>query len=228
MSDPSAIHHCGHYGSLNEAPREDVFLLHLGSLDSIGSDDHAGSGWVGAAFNLTSCIIGAGCIGLGGAMPNSGSGGLVSFLALTGVAILSKYSFDLVIDLALESGQTQPSYESLGFFTYGAVGEFIVILCKGLCALGCLVALIVIVKDNFANAIAHLLYGDNVDNQFSPLQRILTNQYFVTVFFCTAAMLPLCMMRDVSPFERFSALKISVVMLIVVIVMYLFFVGEKT
>lgn len=230
IADPSAFHHRGHYGSVNEGSHdnEGMSLLQLGSLDS--SDDlyskEAGSGWVGAALNLTSSIVGAGCIGLGGAIAHSG--GIVSLFALTGVAILSKYSFDLVIDLALASGQPQPSYESLGFATYGDVGKFVVALSKGLYSFGCLVAYIVIIKDNFASAIAHMLYaGDNVDNELGPWQTFLTNQYSVTVFICTTVMLPLCMMRDVSPLERFSALKISVVILIVVIVVYLFFTTEK-
>lgn len=226
-SDSSLFHHRGHYGAINESPlSKDRFTLQLGSLDSsdnLHSKD-SGSGWVGAALNLTSCIVGAGCIGLGGAIANSG--GLVSLVALVVFAVLSKYSFDLVVDLTLESQEARPSYENLGFITYGTNGKLLVIISKGLYSFGCLVAYIVIVKDNLASAITHLVYGDEeaIGGTWGAL---VTSQNFVTLFFCTTVMLPLCMLRDVSPLERFSAFKISVVMLIVVIVVYLFVVGEK-
>jgi hypothetical protein len=237
------FHHRGPYGSLNGSRPlthngdDNTESLHLGSLDStkkLQQSDDPGSGWVGAAFNLTSSIVGAGCIGLGGAIANSG--GLVSLVAISVFAVLSKYSFDLVVDLALESSQDgahqTTTYESLGFVTYGNAGKMTVIVSKGLYSLGCLVAYIKIVKDNFAFALAHLLYGydDTGDAHVGPaagaVENILTNQYFVTIFFCTSVMLPLSMLRDVTPLERFSALKITVVLLIVFIVMCLFVVSD--
>ncbi len=228
-SDLSFFHHRGHYGTLNENPKskESLTLFQLGSLDSSDSihSRDTGSEWVGAALNLTNSTVGAGCIGLGGAIAHSG--GLVSLLALTVFAVLSKYSLDLVVNLSLESQDVRASYESLGFLTYGPRGEFAIILSKGLYSFGCLVAYIVIIKDNLAHAILHLSHLDNADNLMGTWLGLLTNQYFVTVFLCTTIMLPLCMLRNVSPLERFSAFKILVVMLIVVIIIYLFLASEK-
>ena len=223
--------------------------LNGGETAPLALDDDPGSGWVGAALNLTSSIVGAGCIGLGGAIAHSG--GLVSLVAMVVFAVLSKFSFDLVVELSTatepssslaagagddydEARATMSTYESLGFATYGNAGKMSVILCKGLYSFGCLVAYIVIVKDNFALALAHLLYGDHVDHReqgaltktVGTLEQILTNQYFVTILFCTSVMLPLSMLRDVAPLERFSALKIIVVVLIVFFVMYRCFVSD--
>lgn len=235
-----AFHHRGHYGSLSEplhstkASEEHCDghpAFQIGDL--VSSDnlhDSSGSGWVGASFNLTSSIVGAGCIGLGGAIANSG--GLISFVAIVVFAVLSKYSFDLIVDLTAESSQDAraSTYEDLGYLTYGRAGKMTVIISKGLYSFGCLVAYIVIVKDNFAFAISHLLYGydsEMRDTDYEKFQGLITNQYFVTIFFCTSVMLPLCMLRDVTPLERFSALKITVVLLIVVIVIYLFVVSDN-
>ena len=93
-------------------------------------------------FNLTNSIVGAGCIALGSAIGESG--GLVSIVAILLVAVLNKYSFDLVIDLsrdvatsaaATASGKkstpaTTASYESLGHNAYGSCGRTVVAICK--------------------------------------------------------------------------------------------------
>lgn len=199
------------------------------------------------------CHLGAGCIGLGGAIANSG--GLVSIVSILVFAILSKYSYDLVISLAVESqeiGQERStstsssssssspppsSYESLGYATYGTTGKNTVIISKWLYSFGCLVAYIVIIKDNFSPAAIYLLQYNtdsdadgtrtgNVDESPSSfLYSTLGNQGLMTVILCTVVMLPLCLLRDLTPLERFSAFKISVLLLIVGIVTYLYLVG---
>jgi sodium-coupled neutral amino acid transporter 11 len=168
-------------------------------------------------------MLGAGLIGLGGAIANSG--GLISIVSICIFAILSKFSFDLIVSLAIESeGEHASSYESLGYAAYGRVGKLTVIISKGLYSFGTLVAYIVIIKDNFSFAILHLLYGDeDMLPAAGWLQSTLGNQNLVTIILCSTIMLPLCLLRDLTPLERFSALKIIAVMLIVVIVVYLFF-----
>jgi amino acid permease len=140
-------------------------------------------------------------------------------------AVLSKYSVDLVITLAVQvQGGLPSSYENLGFMTYGSNGRLVVIISKGLYSFGCLVAYVVIVKDNFSFALVHLLYGDDNgdDVKTSLLKSAVSNQNFVTIFVCSAVMLPLSLLREVQPLERFSALKITVVLMIAAIVIYLF------
>jgi sodium-coupled neutral amino acid transporter 11 len=187
-----------------------------------------GSSWIGASFNLTSSILGAGCIGLGGAIADSG--GLISFLAILVFAILSKYSFDLVVDLALESPPHRgvSTYEDLGYLTYQNLGRRVVILSKGLYSFGCLVAYIVIVRDNAAEAISYFLYEVLNTQGGGTMQRILENREVVATFFSMTVMLPLCMLRDLTPLEQFSAFKISVLMMIVAIVIYLYVTSKET
>jgi amino acid permease len=137
---------------------------------------------------------------------------------------------DLVISLAVQVQGVHPSsYENLGFVTYGSIGRLVVIISKGLYSFGCLVAYVVIVKDNFSFALVHLIYGDNGDDdeKTSLLKSALSNQNFVTIFLCSTVMLPLSLLREVKPLERFSALKITVVLMIVAIVIYLFAVLEN-
>ena len=192
-----------------------------------------GSNWIGAAFNLTSSTVGAGCIGLGGAIANSG--GLVSIAAILTFAVLSKYSFDLVVSLGLQTAtsssgniQQESSYENLGYVTYGRIGKFVVIISKGLYSFGCNVAYIKIIQDNFSIAASQLLYGDE-DQQRSDgatgfVRSMIQDSNISTIILCTTIMFPLCLLRDLTPLERVSMLKVIAVMSIVIIVMYLFFV----
>ena len=200
--------------------------LLVDSQEHDGVEDQ-GSSWIGASFNLTSSILGAGCIGLGGAIADSG--GLISFLAILVFAILSKCSFDLVVDLALESPIGGVStYEGLGYATYQNSGRLVVILSKGLYSFGCLVAYIVIVRDNAAEAISYFLYEVLNTQGGGTMQRILENREVVATFFSMTVMLPLCMLRELTPLERFSAFKISVLMMIVGIVIYLYVTSQET
>jgi len=187
-----------------------------------------GSTWLGAAFNLTSSIVGAGCIGLGGAIANSG--GLISIIAIGISALLSKFSLDLVVSLDVESSSQQSTggeirlstYESLGRKTYGETGELIVILSKGFYSMGSLVAYIVIIKDNFTFALSNLIFGYHLDDVESSF--LLNNQNLITSFLCLTIMLPLSLLRDLSPLERFSLFKICVLLMIVCIVVALYFI----
>jgi amino acid permease len=166
---------------------------------------------------------------LGGAIANSG--GLISIVAILTFAVLSKYSFDLVVSLGLQSSSNhqESSYEGLGYATYGSTGKLTVILSKGLYSYGCNVAYIKIIKDNFSLAALQLLYGDSSndhDDDTGALRSIIQNQDLVTVLLCATIMFPLCLLRDLTPLERFSILKMVAVMAIVLIVISLFFVLE--
>lgn len=216
MSRPTVLRH----GARKEDPLSPTHVTESQLLESRGSS------WIGASFNLTSSIIGAGCIGLGGAIAQSG--GLISLFAITVFAILSKYSFDMVIDLAIEAKGAQTistSYEDLGQFTYGPAGKYTVILSKLVYSVGCLIAYMVIVKDNLSSALSHLMFQSPLSSASSGLQRALADPGMVTIFFCTTVMLPLCFLRDVSPLERFSTLKITAVLSIVAIAMILYWLG---
>ena len=164
---------------------------------------HTGSTIGGAIFNFTNSIIGAGAIGLGGAIAKSG--GIISVVAILSFAILTKLSLDMVIDLSIGS-----SYEELGRNCYGIPGWSAVLISKMLYAFGCLVAYIVVVKDNFGSALGHLISVD-------------FNDTVVTLALSTFVMLPLCLLRDMTPLSNLSMISVASMMVIVAIVLYLYF-----
>ena len=144
------------------------------------------------------------------------SGGLISILAILGFATLSKFSFDLLIDLSLllslSEGNGGTSYEHLASQTYGGVGLVAVSVSRFLYSYGCLVAYIKIVDDNFASAIEGIT-GTNL------------NEHFITgsTFLLSATIiLPLSLMRDMALLERFSFLKIVIVVCILATVISLY------
>ena len=80
-------------------------------LDQVMVGQPRGSSLGGAIFNFTNCIVGAGAIGLGGAIAMSG--GLISIVLIVFFAIITKFSLDLVIELSdgktyEESGEGRP------------------------------------------------------------------------------------------------------------------------
>eukprot|EP00545_Synedropsis_sp_CCMP1620_P005408 CAMPEP_0119015108 /NCGR_PEP_ID=MMETSP1176-20130426/10563_1 /TAXON_ID=265551 /ORGANISM="Synedropsis recta cf, Strain CCMP1620" /LENGTH=476 /DNA_ID=CAMNT_0006968375 /DNA_START=90 /DNA_END=1520 /DNA_ORIENTATION=+ len=160
-----------------------------------------GSSVGGVVFNFTNSIIGAGAIGLGGAI--SSSGGLISVFCIIFFATLTKISLDLVIEMG-------SNYEDLGRRCYGTAGWSAVLLSKMFYAFGCLVAYVVVVKDNFGSALGHLC-GVHFD------------EIVVTLVLSTTVMLPLCLLRDMTPLSNLSLVSVASMGLIVVIVLYLYF-----
>mmetsp|Transcript_29272 Transcript_29272/g.44289 ORF Transcript_29272/g.44289 Transcript_29272/m.44289 type:complete len:480 (-) Transcript_29272:1012-2451(-) len=163
-----------------------------------------GSSIGGVVFNFTNSIIGAGAIGLGGAF--AASGGIVSIVCLLSFALLTKISLDMVIDLSMGS-----SYEQLGYSCYGRIGWTAVLVSKMLYSFGCLVAYIVVVKDNFASAFGQLFFHQEL------------NPVVTTIFLSVSVVLPLCLLRDMTPLSKFSLFSVGSMAMIVVIVIYLFF-----
>lgn len=180
-----------------------------------------GSSVRAAIFNFTNAIVGAGAIGLGGAF--AASGGLISIATLLTCALLTKVSLDLVLQLSLEQGVA--SYEELGYRGFGNTGRYAVLSSKLLYSFGCLVAYVIVIKDNFAPAWLHLLYGDQPDTSFLP--NFLRNSDAVTWVVSVTVILPLCLLRDMTPLAGVSLLSVVAMVLIVVIVIYLFVVNPN-
>jgi amino acid permease len=186
----------------------------------------------GTIFNFVNCIVGAGAIGLGGAM--AASGGLVSVFAIIGVAILVKVSLDLVMELSIHhcapSSRTVShpvSYEELGSAAYGSTGKFLVMISKFAYAFGCVVAYTVIIQDNFSPAIRALFHLDDADRHQNSsylwkwLLWILTHKVWCTWTISSLVILPLCMLRDMSYLAGTSFISIVAMISIVSIVIYL-------
>ena len=178
----------------------------------------SGSTVTGAALNLTNSIVGAGCIGYGGAFAESG--GLASLVTIAVFALLTKQSFDMVIALGLKLVQQQQeqrhatgkashqpisaaasSFEAVGRAAYGNMGMASVVISKCLFSFGCMVAYFVIIKDNAALALQHLTGAS------SP--SFWTDSIRLTIFLATVLILPLCLQRDIAALENFSKIKIA-------------------
>ena len=116
---------------------------------SIAMEDDRGSTVPEAIFNFTNCIVGAGVIGLGGAIASSG--GFISIILICFFAFVTKLSLDLLIRLSLSSSMersTTRSYEDLAHNSLGYwKGRVVVMVCKFSYSFGCLVAYVIVIKD---------------------------------------------------------------------------------
>ena len=189
----------------------------------------------GTIFNFINCIVGAGAIGLGGAMASSG--GIISFIVIILVAILVKLSLDLIIDLSINhvsstttgtnagtgtgSNGRSVSYEDLGYAAYGQSGKVFVMISKFVYAFGCVVAYTIIIHDNFGSAIRNLFRV----NEKSPFFRFIENDAWCTWIVSTSVILPLCLMRDMSALASTSFISIIAMISIVGIVIYMWYIG---
>mmetsp|Transcript_4820 Transcript_4820/g.12269 ORF Transcript_4820/g.12269 Transcript_4820/m.12269 type:complete len:725 (-) Transcript_4820:113-2287(-) len=273
-------------------------------------ENESGSSTSAAVFNFTNSIIGAGCIGLGGAIAQSG--GFISIALITFFAILTKASLDLVIRLSLELAEQQEqeqqqqqqqtqqvdvsnnhlstlepssttpttalnvpptssviSYEELAQAGMGTIGRLVVLACKFSYSFGCLVAYVIVIKDNFGPALKSLIFGDEdadhsddnngnstmVDLMMETMTTTTTTTmetedssmtflkfetpatehihrwlYFLlsenalfTWTISSVLILPLCMLRDMTPLASASLVSIVSMFMIVAIVIYIYF-----
>ena len=74
----------------------------LSSTRSENTKEDRGSGIFGACCNFINCVIGAGIIGTGGAVAESGYA--IAMVMLLLCALLTKYSLDLLIEVRLLGG----------------------------------------------------------------------------------------------------------------------------
>lgn len=172
-----------------------------------------GSTVLSAVFNFTNCIVGAGCIGLGGALARSG--GLISIVTVVFFAFLVKKSLDLVIQLSLNVSETC-SYEDLGYASYGTPGRLLVSASKFAYSFGCMVAYVVVINDNLSTAVQNLTGSD---------AWIFEAKMYATWLVSVVIILPLCMLRDMTPLAFASVVSVAAMVFIVVIVIYLWWIG---
>eukprot|EP00536_Pseudo-nitzschia_multiseries_P008589 jgi/Psemu1/257376/estExt_Genewise1Plus.C_2200017 len=190
-----------------------------------------GSSLPDAIFNFTNSIVGAGCIGLGGAIALSG--GLISIVLVIFFAVLTKLSLDLLIRLSLsirgtntESAAGTASYEDLAHSGMGYwKGRVLVMVCKFSYSFGCLVAYIIVIKDNCGPALKTI--GEVNDGGGGGgngwFHRFLSNNATVTWAVSLAFILPLCMLRDMTPLAFGSLVSVASMVTIVGIVIYIYF-----
>lgn len=193
----------------------------------------SGSSLYGAIFNFTNCIVGAGAIGLGGAFADSG--GLISVATILFFAFLTKLSLDLVVLMSVENSilshvhsdhhqRRSASYEELGDLAFGRAGRLAVLVSKFLYSFGCLVAYIIVVKDNFAPALQHFIYGSSghADSWFNHFLLQDGAKDTVTWILGICVILPLCLLRDMTPLSNLGAVSIGSMICITLIVIYIY------
>jgi amino acid permease len=193
------------------------------------SSDSAGSSLPAAIFNFTNCIVGAGCIGLGGAIAMSG--GLVSVALILFFAYLTKVSLDLVVRLSVQTEGARGSYEDLAQVVMGVTGRLVVMACKFSYSFGCLVAYVIVIKDNGGPALKSLMYGsDDADNRHGHntgidgwVHYILSQNALFTWVISSVFTLPLCLLRDMTPLAFASLVSVASMVMIVAIVVYIYF-----
>jgi amino acid permease len=220
--------------------------------DILATDEHgsasSGSSIGSAIFNLSNSIIGAGAIGLGGAI--AATGGIISIVIIILCAILVKISADLTIQLTLlpQSSSQEPeqdphSYEELGQMAFGKVGKLVVMVSKFAYSVGSLIAYMVVIRDNLAPALQDLLYHHHQSDQYfsnhtashhhhtyhldfdDRFYWILSHNAWCTWMVSALVVLPLCLMRDMSAFAAVSVISILGKLAIVGIVSYFWWIG---
>jgi len=197
--------------------------------DSHRSDEISGSSLLGATFNFTNAIIGAGAMSLGGAFANSG--GFVSIACCLVSAALAKLSSDQVVSLRSTFPKECISYETIGEKCYGFVGKALVLMNKSLFAFGCLVAYVIVIKDNFGQGLEGILYHNN-NTCNSTFRTLLRNDTMVATIICTVVILPICLImrrrQSISSYlSILSLISILSTLFLVAIVIYLYFVNNN-
>lgn len=227
--------------SMDNAPFDDDNNNNAAAARSLFSSGDSGTSSVAAAvFNFTNCIVGAGAIGLGGAM--AASGGLISCVTIVLVAVLVKVSLDLLIQLSDDNNErsnsngsggalrhiSTASYEDLGSSAFGATGKVLVMTAKFAYAFGCLVAYTVVIQDNFGPALRNLLFTDDNSNNSGNISWfiywLLGHDKWCTWVVSVCIILPLCFLRDMTPLASASAVSIAAMIAIVTIIIYLWFI----
>ena len=119
------------------------------------------------------------------------------------------------------------TYEELGYAAYGTAGRLAVLLSKALYSFGCLIAYVVVVRDNFGLALRRMigehdgsqdsLVSDNEDNGW------IYDDDFLAFWVSALVMLPLSCPRTMKPLAKFSFVSIVSIVFLVLVVIYLFF-----
>lgn len=206
---------------------------------------------LGAALNLTNSIVGAGCIGYGGAIAESG--GLAALATIVVFAVLSKVSFDLVIQLGLRVSEQQqeqkeqqkpheqnPNHTETLSISHSDVNAASPVMAASFEMIGKAAygnagfAAVVLSKCLFAFGCMVAYFVIIKENAAPALEHLTgsslsfaTNQNLVTGVLATVLVLPLSLQRDISLLENFSKLKIVAYGAIAIILMALAVSGKE-
>lgn len=107
------------------------------------------------------------------------------------------------------------TYEELGRAAYGSAGRLAVLISKSMYSFGCLIAYVVVIRDNFGPALRRIINSDN--NSW------LKDDNFLTFWVSASIMLPLSCPRTMKPLAKFSFVSVLSIVFLVLVVIYLYF-----
>ena len=107
------------------------------------------------------------------------------------------------------------TYEELGKAAYGSYGRLAVLAAKFFYSFGCLIAYVVVVRDNFGPAMRRIMNSDNGN--------WLNDDNFLAFWVSALVMLPLSCPRTMKPLAKFSFVSVLSIVFLVLVVIYLYF-----
>mmetsp|Transcript_34472 Transcript_34472/g.61994 ORF Transcript_34472/g.61994 Transcript_34472/m.61994 type:complete len:977 (-) Transcript_34472:155-3085(-) len=116
------------------------------------------------------------------------------------------------------------TYEELGRAAFGTTGRLLVLASKALYSFGCLIAYVVVVRDNFGLALRRIIVGPTSPNvvEGDEGHGWLYDDDFLAFWVSAIFILPLSCPRTMKPLAKFSFLSILSIMFLIVVVAYLF------
>ena len=111
------------------------------------------------------------------------------------------------------------TYEEVGRAAYGTKGRLAVLISKCLYSFGCLVAYVVVVRDNAGEALRRIIYKSSQADAPTWLQ----DDDYLTFWISAFIMLPLSCPRTMEPLAKFSFVSVVSIMFLALSVVYLYF-----
>jgi amino acid permease len=124
----------------------------------------------------------------------------------------------------LDEELLQPcTYEELGRAAYGSKGRLAVLTSKCLYSFGCLVAYVVVVRDNFGPALRRIVTSSVSESKGNQWPAWLQDDDYLAFLVSATIMLPLSCPRTMEPLAKFSLVSVLSIMFLALSVMYLYF-----
>ncbi|EED94814.1 amino acid/polyamine transporter, partial [Thalassiosira pseudonana CCMP1335] len=107
------------------------------------------------------------------------------------------------------------TYEELGHAAFGSIGRLAVLLSKAMYSFGCLIAYVVVVRDNFGLAIRRIALHEGA--------AWLYDDGYLAFLVSVTIMLPLSCPRTMKPLAKFSFISVLSIVFLVLAIVYLYF-----
>lgn len=173
----------------------------------------SGSDLKAAFFNMTNSIVGAGIVGIPMAFLNSGL--FLGVLLMTVLTIVNDWTLRLIIINTKLSGTK--TYTGFVTYTYGKLGNVVVLLSQGLFAFGGSIGFIIIIGDSIPHVIRPL-FANEINN--SAILSYILSRNSIMAFCVCAVCFPLSIIKDISLLAKASGLALVSMSIIISIVVF--------